>query len=63
MKVVSKELWIYARKYDLTKLASLPVGTLIRFIGPEPDPIYMQNLRKVSDDKFITTMIEGTNDA
>lgn len=47
MAVVTKELWIDARKYDLTKLAELPVGTIVRFIGPEPDSIYMQNLRKV----------------
>lgn len=47
MAVVTKELWIETRKYDLAKLSELPVGTIVRFIGPEPDPIYMQNLRKV----------------
>lgn len=47
MTTTTKELWIDASKYDLSKLKDLPPGTVVRFIGPEPDPSYMQNLRRV----------------
>lgn len=64
MAVVTKEIWIDARKYDLTKLAELPVSTIVRFIGPEPDPIYMRNLRNVFARKGeVMTLIEALRTA
>jgi hypothetical protein len=59
MAVVTKEIWIDTRKYDPAKLADLPAGTFIRFIGPEPDPIYMKNLRRVGADKFTVARDES----